>query len=143
MGIKLIKKKTTEASPKALEYTIGNTVTVKVNPDGKFVVRCAPQYAGPLEMGKSPYTWGWVVSSSWKDGEYVTSVKSAERIARTIRSSVIGLIGKPMADGRSSDFGDPIAVAKAAEAVCKDIVSSEYDVVAEKIHNDYQEKFLG
>lgn len=139
MGIKLVKKN--EASSKGVEYPIGDAVIVKVNPDGKYMVRCTPEYVGPLEMTKSAYTWGWVVSSSWKDGEYVTSVRNPEIIARELRSSVIGLIGKPMAEGRDAIFGNPVSLAKAAEAVCKGIASPEYDAVAEKIHKDFQEKF--
>lgn len=133
MGIKLVKK-ITETSSEALEYSVGSTVTIKVKPNGTYMVRCTPEHANALEMGKNAYTWGLVTSG--------TAVKEANYIAKYIRTSAIGLIGKAMAEGDSVVFRDPVAVAKAAEAVCKDIASSEYDAVAEKIHNDYQEKFL-
>jgi len=133
MGIKLVKK-ITEASSEALEYSVGSTVIIKVNRNGQYMMRCTPEYANALEMDKNAYTWGLVTSG--------TAVREANYIAKDIRTSAIGLIGKAMAEGRNVVFRDPIAIAKAAEAVCKDIASSEYDAVAEKIHNDYQEKFL-
>lgn len=139
MGIKLIKKNN-EAGPKALEYTVGSTVNIKVALDGKFIVRCTPEYAAALGMGESAYVSGSATTISWNRDKYRPKILSSEYIAQELRSRVLGLVGKPLAErGRTFTFKDPIAVAKAAETVYKEVALPEYDAVAEKIRKDLQE----
>ena len=122
MGIKLVKKN--EAAQKALEYSIGDTITVKVLVESeKMMVRCTPEYGKALEMGANEYTWGYTANGT------------KTTIAR-LRSLILGLIGKPLLHGRDFAFKDPIAAANATAAVANDAMSDECEEVVIKMEND-------